>query len=40
MKVKDPSSIPNTGIPNRPTPARSSDQNDAMSWQVGNKFKK
>ena len=40
MKVKDPSSIPNTGIPNRPTPARSRDQNDAMSWQVGNKFKK
>ena len=40
MKVKDPSSIPNTGIPNRPTPARSRDQNDAMSWQVGNKFSK
>ncbi len=40
MRVKNPSSIPNTGIPNRPTPARAYDQNNAMSWQVGNKFKK
>jgi hypothetical protein len=30
MKVKDPSSIPDTGRPNRPTPARSSDQNYAI----------
>ena len=30
MKVKDPDSIPNTGLPNRPTPARSSDQNYAI----------
>ena len=29
MKVKDPGSLPNTGIPNRPTPGRASDQNQA-----------
>jgi hypothetical protein len=29
MKVKDPGSLPNTGIPNRPTPGRASDQNRA-----------
>ena len=31
MKVKDPSSIPDTGIPNRPTPGRASDQNQART---------
>jgi hypothetical protein len=29
MKVKDPGSLSNTGIPNRPTPGRASDQNQA-----------
>ena len=29
MKVEDPGSLPNTGIPNRPTPGRASDQNQA-----------
>ena len=31
MKVKDPSSIPDTGIPNRPTPGRAADQNQART---------
>jgi len=29
MKVKDPNSIPNTGLPNKPTPQRAADQNFA-----------
>jgi len=29
MKVKDPGSLPDTGIPNRPSPGRASDQNQA-----------
>ena len=39
MRVKDPSSVPNTGLPNRANPWRADDQNQAIR-NVGNKFKK